>query len=340
MLQMNDPIIQLKGLTKCYGKKKAVDGLDLAIRRGEIFGLLGPNGAGKTTTILMMLGLTEPTEGTAYVCGFNATREPIAVKRTVGYMPDSVGFYDSMTALENLLYIGRLNGLPEHEVKTRATETLALVGLAGDMNRSTYTFSRGMKQRLGLADVLIKKPAVIILDEPTLGIDPAGVREFLTLIRQLSRQHGITVLISSHHLHHVQQVCDRVGIFVNGKLEVEGNIDTLSGNLLDREGYSTTVTLVRPIIQPWPLMPIFSELDAVKEVSVQNNCLTFFCTRDITPSIVRLLVDNGCDITGVHQKDYGLDDIYQKYFENNAAENTTHEKSASFLQRTFLKEQP
>jgi ABC-2 type transport system ATP-binding protein len=340
MLQMNDPIIQLKGLTKYYGKKKAVDGLDLTIHKGEIFGLLGPNGAGKTTTILMMLGLTEPTAGAAYVCGFNATREPIAVKRTVGYMPDSVGFYDSMTALENLLYIGRLNGLPEREVKTRATEILALVGLAGDMNKSTSTFSRGMKQRLGLADVLIKKPAVIILDEPTLGIDPAGVREFLTLIRQLSRQNGITVLISSHHLHHVQQVCDRVGIFVNGKLEVEGNIDTLSGNLLDREGYSTTVTLVRPVIQPWPLMPIFSELDAVKEVSVQNNCLTFACTRDITPAIVRLLVENGCDITGVHQKDYGLDDIYQKYFENNAAENTTHEKSASFLQRTFFKEQP
>lgn len=340
MLQMNDPIIQLKGLTKCYGKKKAVDGLDLTIHRGEIFGLLGPNGAGKTTTILMMLGLTEPTAGTAYVCGFNATREPISVKRTVGYMPDSVGFYDSMTALENLLYIGRLNGLPEQEVKTRATETLALVGLAGDMNKSTSTFSRGMKQRLGLADVLIKKPAVIILDEPTLGIDPSGVREFLTLIRQLSRQHGITVLISSHHLHHVQQVCDRVGIFVNGKLEVEGNIDTLSGNLLDREGYSTTVTLVRPIIPPWPLMPIFSKLDAVKEVSVQNNCLTFVCTHNITPAIVRLLVENGCDITGVHQKDYGLDDIYQKYFENNAAENTTHEKSTSFLPRTFFKEQP
>jgi ABC-2 type transport system ATP-binding protein len=336
---MNDPIIQLKGLTKCYGKKKAVDGLDLVIRKGEIFGLLGPNGAGKTTTILMMLGLTEPTAGTVYVCGHNATRDPIAVKRSVGYMPDSVGFYDSMTALENLIYIARLNGLPEPEVKTRAIETLALVGLAGDMNKKTATFSRGMKQRLGLADVLIKQPAVIILDEPTLGIDPAGVREFLTLIKQLSRQQGITVLISSHHLHHVQQVCDRVGIFVNGKLEVEGNIDTLSGNLLDREGYTTTVTLARPVAQPWPHMPVFSRMDAVKEVSVQDNGLTFVCTCDITPVIVRLLVENGYDITGVHKKDYGLDDIYQKYFENNTAENTTHEKSLSFLQRTFFKKQ-
>jgi ABC-2 type transport system ATP-binding protein len=339
MLQMNDPIIQLKGLTKCYGKKKAVDGLDLVIRRGEIFGLLGPNGAGKTTTILMMLGLTEPTAGTVYVCGYNATRDPIAVKRSVGYMPDSVGFYDNMTALENLLYIARLNGLQEHEVRTRTIDTLAFVGLADDMNKRTFAFSRGMKQRLGLADVLIKQPDVIILDEPTLGIDPAGVREFLTLIKQLSRQQGITVLISSHHLHHVQQVCDRVGIFVNGKLEAEGDIDTLSSSLLDRDGYATTVTLATPIAQPWPLMPVFLKLDSVKEVSVKDTDLTFICTRDITPAIVRLLVEKGCDITGVHKKDYGLDDIYQKYFENNAAENTNHEKSASFLQRTFFKKQ-
>ncbi|PUZ25516.1 ABC transporter ATP-binding protein [Chitinophaga parva] len=334
---MNDPIIQLEGLTKCYGKKKAVDGLDLVIRKGEIFGLLGPNGAGKTTTILMMLGLTEPTAGTVHVCGHNATRHPIAVKRSVGYMPDSVGFYDNMTALENLLYIGRLNGLAEQELKARAAATLELVGLAGDMDKKTSTFSRGMKQRLGLADVLIKQPAVIILDEPTLGIDPSGVRDFLALIRQLSRQQGLTVLISSHHLHHVQQVCDRVGLFVNGRLEVEGNIDTLSGNLLAREGYVTTVTLAQAIAQPWPLLPAFTALDGVKEVAVQDHVATFSCERDITPSIVRLLVEKGCDITGVHKKDYGLDEIYQKYFENNAAENITHEKSAGFLQRTFFK---
>jgi len=339
MLQINDPIIQLKGLTKCYGKKKAVDGLNLEISKGEIFGLLGPNGAGKTTTILMMLGLTEPTAGTVHVSGYNATRDPIAVKRVVGYMPDSVGFYDNMTAMENLLYIARLNGLPNHEIRKKTMETLALVGLAGDCNKKTSTFSRGMKQRLGLADVLIKEPSVIILDEPTLGIDPTGVREFLALIKQLSRQQGITVLISSHHLHHVQQVCDHVGIFVNGKLEAEGTIDTLSGSLMNDGSYTTTVSLAAPITQPWPDMPIFSKMSAVKEVSVLDKDLVFTCTRDITPAIVRMLVENGYDITGVHKKEYGLDDIYQKYFENNAAETTTHEMSASFLQRTILNKQ-
>ena len=136
---MMDPIIQLKGLTKCYGTLKAVDDLNLDIQKGEIFGLLGPNGAGKTTTILMMLGLTDPTSGTAFVCGHNATSNPIAVKRKVGYMPDSVGFYDNMTALDNLVYIGRLNGIPEHEIKTRAEEMMEQVGLSNDMHKKTGT---------------------------------------------------------------------------------------------------------------------------------------------------------------------------------------------------------
>ena len=240
---MEDPIIELEGLTKNYGSLKAVDNLYLNINKGEIFGLLGPNGAGKTTTILMMLGLTEPAAGNAFVCGVNATKNPIAVKRKVGYMPDSVGFYDSMTAIENLMYIGRLNGIAENEIETRAKETLAIVGLSDEMNKKTSAYSRGMKQRLGLADVLIRNPEVIILDEPTLGIDPSGIKEFLSLIHQLSRQQGLTVLLSSHHLHQVQQVCDRVGIFVEGKLLVEGDIETLSRNLFGEESYVILVTV-------------------------------------------------------------------------------------------------
>lgn len=175
---MKDPIIQLKGLTKCYGPQKAVDDLSLDIHKGEIFGLLGPNGAGKTTTILMMLGLTDPTSGSAFVCGHNATSNPISVKRKVGYMPDSLGFYDDMTAVENLMYIARLNGMAEKEIMKHTADMLEIVGLSSALNKKTSTFSRGMKQRLGLAEVLIKQPDVIILDEPTLGIDPSGVREF------------------------------------------------------------------------------------------------------------------------------------------------------------------
>src|SRR5687768_7395754 len=150
---MENAIIELEGLTKFYGSLKAVDNLHLRINSGEIFGLLGPNGAGKTTTILMMLGLTEPSAGMAKVCGYNATSDPISVKRKVGYMPDSVGFYDSMTAFENLVYIARLNGLPAREVHDRAQEMMDLVGLGAAMHKKTGAYSRGMKQRLGLADV-------------------------------------------------------------------------------------------------------------------------------------------------------------------------------------------
>ncbi|SFP69766.1 ABC transporter ATP-binding protein [Parafilimonas terrae] len=332
---MENAVIQLRGLTKCYGKLKAVDDLNLVVNKGEIFGLLGPNGAGKTTAILMMLGLTEPTAGTAEVCGYNATANPIAVKRKVGYMPDSVGFYDSMTALENLLYIARLNGVAEAEVKERAHDMLKEVGLGADINKKTGAFSRGMKQRLGLADVLIKQPEVIILDEPTLGIDPSGVKEFLALIRQLSRQQGLTVLLSSHHLHQVQQVCDRVGIFVGGKLLVEGNLDQLSRNLFAEENYVVDITLKEPVATPWRLEHALLQMEAVEKIAVNDNNIEIACSQNVTPDIVRFFVNENFDITGVQQKEYGLDEIYQKYFENNLTENTD-EKPGGFFQKSFL----
>src|SRR5690606_16906022 len=213
----------------------AVDHLTLGIYPGEIFGLLGPNGAGKTTTILMMLGLTEPTSGSVKVSGIDSTRNPMQVKRKVGYMPDDIGFYEDRTALDNLIYTARLNRIPEAEARERARLMLERVGLTDAAGKKVGAFSRGMRQRLGLADVLIKKPEVIILDEPTLGIDPEGVRELLELIRRLSREEGITVLISSHHLHQMQQICDRVGLFVRGKLLAEGDIASLAQKLFVEE---------------------------------------------------------------------------------------------------------
>lgn len=337
MEQMNDVIIALEGVTKCYGTLKAVDDLHLHIHKGEIFGLLGPNGAGKTTTILMMLGLTEPTAGSVQVCGYNATMQPIPVKNKVGYMPDSVGFYDGMTALENLVYIGRLNGVPESEVQSRAREVMEQVGLGADMHKKTATYSRGMKQRLGLADVLIKQPEVIILDEPTLGIDPTGIRDFLQLIKQLSIQQGLTVLLSSHHLHHVQQVCDRVGIFVNGRMLAEGDIDSLSGNLYNREGYATHITVEEAVVDTPALSCALQQLDAVQQVTVEGRQITISSTSDVTPILVRWMVEKGYGITGVQKKEYGLDDIYQKYFDNNLTGNTADEKSRRFFQKSFFK---
>lgn len=328
---MKDPIIKLSGLTKYYGAHKAVDELNLNINKGEIFGLLGPNGAGKTTTILMMLGLTEPSEGTATVCQYDATSNPLAVKKKVGYMPDNVGFYPTMSALENLVYIGKLNGFDHNAAKKRAEEALHVVGLSSEAHKKTAAYSRGMKQRLGLADVLMKQPEVIILDEPTLGIDPAGVKDFLTLIKRLSREQGITVLLSSHHLHHVQQVCDRVGIFVKGRLLAEGNIDTLAKQLFGKNGHVTSITLSNAISRPWPLEATLKTCEHLDKIEINQQEISFTCRQNITPQLVKILVENGCDIQAVSQKQYGLDDIYEKYFDHTLI-NNSNEKSNGFLQ--------
>jgi ABC-2 type transport system ATP-binding protein len=310
---MNQHIIELVDLTKRYGSHTVVDHLNLTVRKGEIFGLLGPNGAGKSTTILMMLGLTEPTSGLAKVCGIDSTTNPIEVKRRVGYLPEDVGFYEDRSGLENLIYTARLNRIPEPEAREKAEQLLAKVGLADEKEKKTGKYSRGMRQRLGLADVLIKNPEVVILDEPTLGIDPRGVREFLQLIVQLSKEEGITVLLSSHHLHQVQQVCDRVGLFVSGKLVAEGDINTLSRKLFFEEAYLIEAAITASI-DPG-LQESLKNIDGVMSINKNDNRFSIGCSRDITADIVRTIVESGTGLEYLQRKEYGLDDIYHRYFE-------------------------
>ncbi len=221
------PIIARR-LTKRYGDLVAVDALDLEVHAGEIFGLLGQNGAGKTTTILMLLGLTEPTSGGARVVGMDPSRRPLEVKSRVGYLPDNVGFYDGMTGRENLRYTARLNGLSGRDAEARISEVLGQVGMADRADSRTDTYSRGMLQRLGIADALVKSPSVLILDEPTTAIDPIGVVEILDMLRGLVREQNLAILLSSHLLTQVQSVCDRIGIFAAGKLIGIGTVPELA----------------------------------------------------------------------------------------------------------------
>jgi ABC-2 type transport system ATP-binding protein len=318
-------IVELASLTKKYGSFTVVNNLNLTISKGEIFGLLGPNGAGKSTTILMMLGLTDPTSGSVKVCDINCTTNPIEVKRKVGYLPEDVGFYDNYTGLENLLYTARLNSIPLGRAKQEAANLLEKVGLANEKDKKSGKYSRGMPQRLGLADVLIKNPEVIILDEPTLGIDPKGVEEFLKLIVSLSKEEGRTVLLSSHHLYQVQEICDRIGLFVGGSLIAEGDVPSLSKKLFSRdtirieaginpitlkgaglsEGNSLTAILVKPL----------EALRGVVNVELSDNVLHIGCDRDVTEEIVRTIVLSGTGITFLNKKEFGLNDIYNRYFE-------------------------
>ena len=223
--------IRTRGLTKRYGDLVAVDRLNLEVRAGEIFGLLGQNGAGKTTTILMLLGLTEPSEGEARVVGLDPARNPLEVKRRVGYMPDSVGFYTDLTGRENLRYTARLNRIADQLAETTIDEVLDQVGLTSRADDAVETYSRGMLQRLGIADALVKDPDILILDEPTTAIDPLGVVEVLDLLRTLVRDRHMAILLSSHLLNQVQSVCDRIGIFASGRLIGQGTLAELAARV-------------------------------------------------------------------------------------------------------------
>lgn len=313
-----EPIIELNELTKQYGEQTAVDRLTLNVNRGEIFGLLGPNGAGKSTTILMMLGLAEPTSGTVTVCGIDSTRQPIHVKRKVGYLPDDVGFYEELTGTENLLYTARLNGFSRKEAVSRVEYLLDRVGLGEAAHKKAGAYSRGMRQRLGLAEVLIKQPEVIILDEPTLGLDPEGVRELLQLIRQLSRDEGMTVLLSSHHLHQVQQICDRVGLFVAGRLLAQGDVHSLSQQLFQEE---SIVIEVQVNHFPGGLLDALQQVDGVSRIETHDDGrLVIHCTQHVTPEISRMIVESGTSLLHLTQRQYGLDEIYHRYFEGREAD--------------------
>ena len=233
-------IIETEGLTKKYGHQVAVNSLTLQIQEGEVFGFLGPNGAGKTTTLLMFLGLTEPTSGKVRVMGFDPTRDPFHVKEKVGYLPENVGFYDDMDARQNLRFIARLNRIPDKVSSQRIDELLKLVGLFEEAKKKVGTYSKGMRQRLGIAEVLVKEPKLIFLDEPTIGLDPDGTNRMLDLIQSLSREKGMTIFLSSHLLDQVQRNCDRVGIMIKGDLVAIGPIGELARQKLgvDKEHYT------------------------------------------------------------------------------------------------------
>ena len=223
-----ESIIQTEGLTKIYGTQRAVNNLSLTVREGEIFGFLGPNGSGKTTTLLMLLGLTEPTSGWARVAGFDPLRESMQVKRIIGYVPENIGFYEDMTAAENLHFIAQLNGIPDSVSTGKITEALASVGLSGEFDKKVGAYSRGMRQRLGIAVIILKEPRIAFLDEPTLGLDPEATTKNIEYIQSLSKAKHITIILSSHDLKQVQKIADRVGIMLEGQMIAAGSLEELA----------------------------------------------------------------------------------------------------------------
>ncbi len=308
------PIIDTKSLTKRYGTQIAVDRLDLQINKGEVFGLLGPNGAGKTTTILMILGLTEPTSGTISTVGYDPLRQPLEVKRRVGYLPDSVGFYDHMTGRDNLRYTARLGGIPRIAMEDRITTALQRVNLVAAAERPVATYSRGMRQRLGIAEILMRRVDVAILDEPTNGLDPQSTVEFLELIRSLKAE-GMTVVLSSHLLDLVQSICDRVALFSNGKIGVIGEVQQLMRNVL---GGTTVIELEAGNFDAAKL----DGLPGVERITLQpDGSWRIDATADVRAAVARRVVEAGGDLKSLSIAAATLQDVYTRYFEGqrNAA---------------------
>jgi ABC-2 type transport system ATP-binding protein len=308
---MSDLVIETRDLTKKYDGFVAVKGLNLSVKHGEVFGLLGPNGAGKTTTILMLLGLTEPTSGSVRVLDLDPARQPLSVKAHVGYLPEMVGFYEELTAYENLLYIAKLNGLSRQDTNHRIEQALQRVQLTPVLNQRVGTFSRGMRQRLGVAEVLIKQPLLIIMDEPTQGLDPEGAREFLELIHILKGE-GITMLLSSHLLHQVQVVCDRVGLFRRGQMVLEGTVVELARQVLggayriylEAEGPADVLT-----------RSLASVPGALNVRQIENNIYEVEAEHDVRAEAAGAVIKAKGRLLKLDVKAQSLDDIYTKYFE-------------------------
>ena len=309
---MTKAVIEAKGLTKRYGTRAAVDHIDLTIEEGEVFGLLGPNGAGKTTTILMIMGLTDVSEGIVRVLGLDPARQPLAVKRHIGYMPDSVGFYEILTARENLAYTGRLAGLERKHTDRRIEEVLARVGLGAVVGQKVRTFSRGMKQRLGLADALLKTPKIVILDEPTSGLDPQATQEFLDLIRTL-KQEGITIILSSHMLEKVQAICDRVALFNAGRIALCGTVTDLGRQVLGGGHRILVEARGGRIEQALAAIP---GIIRVRREGDESYVLE--AESDIRPLVAATVSGAGGELLSLGIRQVSLESVYTHYFEELA----------------------
>ncbi len=308
---MSKNVIETQDLTKRYNGVTAVDNLNLTIQEGEIFGMLGPNGSGKTTTILMLLGLTEPTAGQVRVLGLDPARQPLSVKARVGYIPDQVGFYDDLTAVENLMYTAKLNGIPRKEALARIDDALDRMGLSEVKDRAVKTYSRGMKQRLAVADVLIKQPHMVIMDEPTQGLDPEGAHEFLKIIRDL-KDENITVLLASHLLHQVQSVCDRVGLFNQGRMAISGTVEELAQKYM-KGGYRIELEAIgdREAIEK-----ALKEVEGVTDVAyLGRNRYEVRAKGDLRAEAARAVVLAGGGLLSLHVEAPSLDDIYVRFFQ-------------------------
>lgn len=294
---MSEFIIETKRLTKKFGKQSVVDGVDLKVKKGEIYGFLGPNGAGKTTTIRMLLGLARPTKGSIHIFGKDVKREKLAILRKVGSLVEYPSYYGHLTAYENLEAVRILLDAP----KSRIDEVLSIVRLTNDAKRPVKGFSLGMKQRLGIATALLGSPELLILDEPTNGLDPSGIIEIRELIKSMPKEHGITIVLSSHLLSEIDQMATQVGIISKGQLIFQDSILKL------RERSTSKIKLtVNDVESAWKTLLAYGYTTEL----MQNHILIENSSDEKTAEMVRSLVQNDYSIYRVEEEKKSLEEIF------------------------------
>ena len=304
--------MEVRNLTKRYGNLVAVDQLSFKVKKGTAFGFLGPNGAGKTTTLKMLTCLIRPDSGTALLAGYDISKESMAVRRNIGYVSENQGFYERMTAVETLAYISRLLDIPGNKRQKRINELLGQVGLSDRKNNYVGTFSRGMKQRLALAQALLAEPEVLLLDEPALGLDPMGAKEIRDLILNLKKDRNVTIFMSSHILPEVEAICDEVGIINKGKLLVQDSVENLRRTT--GIGMKLEIALTQPDKR---VVSALQKMSCIQDVKSVGQKLTIYTTfRDeVRPQIIDTIVKSGGRILSFNIKEASLEEILFKVVE-------------------------
>jgi ABC-2 type transport system ATP-binding protein len=306
-------MIQVEGLTKDYGTRRALYNISFDANQGEIVGFLGPNGAGKTTTMRILTGYMPPTDGTALVAGYDVVEESLEVRRRVGYLPETVPLYNDMTALDYLKFMADLRQLPNSE--ERAYDSLEMVNLSERANSYIGTFSKGMRQRVGLAQALLHRPEVLILDEPTIGLDPTQVVEVRNVIREIGRDR--TVLFSTHILSEAQQICDRVLIINKGQIVAEDTPENLQARVLgaervvlrvrgDADGLSETVKKVKGT----------RRVEAKQDDSVE---FEFSAGQDVRPQVAKAVIQAGYELIEMRPVGISLEEIFLELTQNDTS---------------------
>jgi ABC-2 type transport system ATP-binding protein len=302
---MNE-IIRVNELTKSYGPNLAVDHLSFDVKEGEIFGFLGPNGAGKTTTIRMIVGLTQPSSGTAFINGHDILKEPVKVKQTIGLVPETSNLYGELTSLENLIYQAELYGVPKKERSIRAVNLLEEFGLMEHQGKPFQRLSRGLKRRLTIAAALIHNPKILFLDEPTTGLDVMSARGLRKLILD-SKKKGLTIFLTTHYIPEAESLCDRVALIVKGKIRIIDTPESIRSQVKETEILEVGLERVSEALKNK-----FLSLDGIEKILIDENCVHFHIPKlgQVLSPIIKALEDEGARIRSIKTLNPSLEDAF------------------------------